>query len=621
MSYDKPNSNSLPFKFTSTGYTPPGHDSVAFGFNPPKSTQTGNLKAAINVMKANYQDETYSYVKECKKFIIGYNVYGVQIIKGKCVFGGVRDLGVEITGYSFISDTLDLIAHIKGTYRGPDQNLPAYVKVFQQGQKDLPGFLRGLLTNDLPSTLYPIPPKDLPAYLKPWPQRDLPGNIHGWEERDLGGDIYAYQFKDLPARIFAEGPKNLAARLKGWAREVIADLGGNIRGLTYEGLQALIRCKYLADLPGYIGAVEPKNLPASLYGWQELDLGGILTGVYGDYDLQAYINATGNYKNLNGYVLPVLGKNIPGNLPAYIFGSFTGDLSAIIGAIEAGNLPAYLNVLGASGDLGASIYPKFIRLAGLVSVSTLANRNLYATINSPCGASAPKDLLAYLNVVYKSELGAYIKGLRSFETAKNLGATINIENSYLTLDKLPISIILNSNVYKVLDKLPIYISMYREFKGLSASITGILTSKNLGATITADYLDAYNFENPKYKEIVRKFTYNSIEESFQVVELSFKSIVEDMFYVSATNEIVKSDRLDKWVLDVRSFFPADAKLNIKRKLHRLKYLYDMEDFESFDEAMRYAIDYVTEFPTSDLGTRIQASGGFKNLGINITGIN
>lgn len=615
MAYsNKPNSNNLPFRFTSSGYTAPNFNNIAFGFNLPRSSQTGNMKAAINVMQANYQDETYSYIKECKKFIIGYNVYGVQIIKGKCVYGGIRDLGVMITGYSFISDQKDLSAIIRGVVKRDLQGI-----IGGHYPKDLLATILGFTYSDLPAYLNPVPPRNLAAYLKPWPQRNLSGNIHGFDTEDLQGIIGTHLPKDLNGIIQVMQYGNIMARLKGWAREVIADLGGDIRGLTYEQLQAIIRCKYLSDLPAYISGVPVVNLPANIHGWQALDLQGIINGTYGDYDLQAYINASGNFKNLPAYLKSMIATEVPTNLPAYLYGYQSGNLGGVMNIIDGANLPAYIQSNIDLANLGAIITPKIVRLTALISFVTMEHKNLFAVINPLCGGSESRNLSAYLRTVYKSELFASITGHYLLERSKNLGARINYESNYLTLDKLPISITLHNNSYYVRDKLALQISLYKAARGLSARINGILIAKDLGATLTPSYLDPYNFENPKYKEIVRELRYNNIERSLQFVELSFRSIVRDMFYVSGSQEVIKMDRLDKWVLDVRSFLPADSKLRIKRRFKRFKYIHSLEDFKTLDDAIKHAIDFVTDNPIRYLNAYINPVGSYNNLTSSISG--
>jgi len=55
-------------------------------------SDTGDISAAITALENGpYQDETYTYLKRCECYIVGYGVYGVQILKGRCYYGGIRD--------------------------------------------------------------------------------------------------------------------------------------------------------------------------------------------------------------------------------------------------------------------------------------------------------------------------------------------------------------------------------------------------------------------------------------------------------------------------------------------------------------------------------------------------
>jgi hypothetical protein len=109
------------------------------------------------------------------------------------------------------------------------------------------------------------------------------------------------------------------------------------------------------------------------------------------------------------------------------------------------------------------------------------------------------------------------------------------------------------------------------------------------------------------------FKHDSTIDWNRVVELSFRSIVEDYFYVGAEGRLYKTDRLAKWKSDVKSFIPENTVLGIKRKLHRAKVVYDLKDFNNIDEAVRFAIDYVIEYGRTDLNARIAVSGGLLNL--------
>ena len=58
---------------------------------------------------------------------------------------------------------------------------------------------------------------------------------------------------------------------------------------------------------------------------------------------------------------------------------------------------------------------------------------------------------------------------------------------------------------------------------------------------------------------------------------------------------------------------------MKRKLFRFKYLNDISQYSSIDEAVRDAITYVTGELYSDVSARINPSGGFLNLFARVSG--
>jgi len=99
----------------------------------------------------------------------------------------------------------------------------------------------------------------------------------------------------------------------------------------------------------------------------------------------------------------------------------------------------------------------------------------------------------------------------------------------------------------------------------------------------------------------------------EVVEILFESIVDDYFYIEANQTVHKTDKYARWILEMDSYVPENTELGIKRKLHRMKKLYNLTRFASIDEAMRFAINYVTEYNYGNLGGAINITGGFSNL--------
>lgn len=681
----------LPFNFTERGYEAPNSTELLFNFAPTK--EFGVLKAAINVVSP-YWYETHTYPKSCPKYVIGYGSGRVQIIKGRCIYGGIRDLQGIITALPVEYSTADLPAEINGRppfstddlsasiklwVRGALKDLPsaiyglgsgdlhARLKVYQTGTKDLPADLHGWQTSDLGMTLagthdpenlralirvnrqdsydlsgaihawherflsaslgtvYPndlnaflqaVPPKDLPAYIKTWPQDVLPASTYGWQSSDLGGYIKRIYDSFLPARIFgiSDVTKDLAARIKGYALEVQEDLPASIRSFHIRDLPGIVRATYLQNITAYLFPVVPKILNARIHVWHERYLQGILNGQDYPWNLTAEIYPKGSWRLLEAQIVARKAREIYDSLTASARVWELRNLAAIISGEQAPILTAYINPLGMGADLHASIYPKMIRLTTLVNVSTMAGSDLSAIINYPCFYTGYSSISAYVYGMMKSDLMAYIRPIQYDYKPALLSAKIGFSDSYLEVDKLNLGITIYPGRCMVEDKLRFNFSILRLAAGITASIRGTLRYKDLSSYIVAEPTTKFTYDHPiKNREKVVHKTYNGVFQQFEYVEMAFKSIVKDYFYSSDGDYAWKKDRFEKWMLDVKSYLPTDLSLRLNRRLHRATTLYDLRKFDSVDDAMKFAIAYVTEYPQSDLSATIYNRGRYAVL--------
>jgi len=583
---------------------------------------------------------TYCQTLFGKRYFVGYEDGVPQYIDGRTTYRCVdflparinqvwyEDLAAFIWGQPIFHEQKDLPAYINGRrlqeYKDlgaliyPPVDLPAFIHGFDT--RDLLAYLRAFMHDDLPGNISPIPPVDLPGYLKVWPMDHLPGIIHGWQEADLGAQIDWNIADDLPASIGAHPPRNLGALLKGWVREATSDLGGNITGFTFDDLGGIIRAKYFENLGGYVFPILPKDLGAFIHGWDTKDLPAYIAGVYGANDLQAYINAYNQPVDLPAFVQIRKGVQIPRDLRAYAYGATILDqqenLGASISMHAPADLSAYLVVQGGSGDLGATILPKIIQMTTIIDLITKEHSDLNALINV-CVSSEYRNLAAFLQCSYIADLPASIEGTKNLTTYRDLVATIGYADSYISVDKLPISVEILSG-YINEDKLPIYVRIFTQQSLLRASITGTYLYDDLGAQITGTWLDEYEFDATKHTERVNDINIYGQVDWYELVEMAFSSIVDDYFYVDGENKVYKGDRLLKWVLDMRSYIPENEALGIRRKLHRVKKVHDISRFSTIDEAIRYYINWLTESRTEDLSAFINPSGGFSNLQGRIT---
>ena len=658
--YTAPSWQDVGFEFTTGGYSAPSFGNVPFQWLSTL-TQVFNLGAEITG-ETNYQDTTYSEIKNRNISALGYANPGWQILKGKTVYAGIRDLGAKIYGFTQYADlfayilgqepfvTFDLSATIRGwmeeylaafIYGIPPRDLAAYLDVQQREPADLGGYIRpwhiadlgGWLgathERDLPAILVTIPPKDLPAYLKAYPQEDLPAIIVGWAERDLGAflKVDVREYADLGALMGVYVPRDLGATIKGWCYESPYNLGANIFAYNFKDLPAIIRGKEFGVLIGIIYGIPPADLPAFLHGWQEFDLGGIIDGI------------TDKQKDLIALIAAIGGKDLPGiihgwqlfDLQALINGVFARDLPAIItgvGAIK--DLPAFILADGFA-NLGAIITPRLIKLAVLMPVHTMEYIDLGAVINlSPCYNLGIADLGAYMNILQKHDLIATIYGLGPLgANIRDLAAVIAV-GDYIydkdTVDDLTITFTTYAEAL-ALDDLPItWFDMVSPTDELSvcfkpgggckiptnllAAIIGHNPNFDLAAYINGVVQAPYIFGDPIFGpwDVDTLFTapyiYNNRVLWERLVQISFFSQVYDYFYQSVTDSLWKDDDSEKWVLNVESWLEEETYLRDRTSL-REKIVGDVTEFESVDEAIRYAIDWVISFPTKDLGAQIQ----------------
>ena len=639
--YTPPPKNNIPFRFTSGGYQPPQFNDVAFNFST-KSSQIANLSASINVMQ-RYQDSTYTFLKYCEQYVIGYHSKGVQIIKGKCYYGGIRDLGATIIAKLPPSGTSDLTAtvhsyvvsdltadiySIRGVDLGglivghPPVNLTAFIRglVF----RNLSASLNVMLYKDLSAVLNTIQPEDLSAYLKVWPQTDIYGSIYGWQEKDLGAYVNVIFSRDLSASISAHISKDLKASLKGWVIEDTHNLNASVFSYGLNDLPALIRGSEFFDLSGYLFPVLPKNLQAYIRGWQASDLSITLIGDDWPWNLTASITGSGSFSTLSANIKTVTVSGARGDLQAYILTTRgLENLSARIKTIYTSNLSAYIDTGRDIKNISASIKPKMIRLTGIISIITMEHKDLSVTISTPCFYSDFRDLSSYLRPVFLSNLGAIIRVLNPISVFSDLSVRLGYAAGYVVQDKLPINLniapALESLMYRVEDKLKLYLNIYKSTGVLNAFIFGELRSVDFPAYIYGVDLQPHDFEGYTGREKVYSHTYSQVVLDHEDVVIEFEDIVKDYIYSSGGNIVAKTDRYQHFLTKISSYYSKTTSEIFNRKLHKVKTLYDLRKFNNIDDAVKYAIEYVTSYPYASISAYINAIGKYTGITASITG--
>jgi hypothetical protein len=606
---------------------------------------SAEIQAQINSVQT-YQHETYTFLRYCEHYIVGYSTRGVQIIKGKCHYGGIRDLGGTIGGHypgdlpAWIGgvEQVDLGGEIIGEEEAgqgelgaiigahPPEDLGAIIAAHLPEDlaasirgfdfRDLSAYITALQDRDLTAEILPVPPRDLSAYLKVWPQEDLIGIIHGWDTKDLSAYMNIIGYADLPAIIGTHRPKILRAWIKGWVREATSDLGASIHSFVDKDLGAFIRSSEMLQLPAYIFAIIPRNLQGVIHGWQEANLTASISSDEYPGDLPASLNITGQFTQLTANIHGKVNQALPTDLSAYILiTQGRSDLSAYTNVKQARDLTASIDSGRGVGDLLASIYPKRIRLTGILSVVTMEHRDMSATISIPCFYSNLSDLSAYIRPVFKGDLSATLNAKGYVYAQSNLGASIGYADNTMVQDRLAISILIKPRGYRTEDKIKLLINVHRAGLSLGASITGVIRPEDLSAYINGVDVLPYNFETWKGSEIVFDTTYTQQLRDYQNVDIMFKSIVKDYYYASGSHIVAPVDRHEGFVVQIMSTYSPTGAARRGFTLHKLRELHDMRKYGSMDEAIRDAIWYVTTDFYQGLGAYINGVTPRGNSGL------
>lgn len=669
MAYTPPYCDRIPFTFTSSGYTPPLCGRVTFDLLA--QAKFGTLQAAINVMQPeNYINDTYTYVKSCQTYALGYGSGTVQIMKGKCSYGGIRDISASIIGakpnfvienlrsslYAYAASdmsafllslcttgigaslkplhrtsgtiygnlhafkSLDFGSVVDGTHFPVD--MKAGIIVRQSTYRSFPSSIYGFAVSNLsanlrivqgtfiPAVIQSIAPINLHAHLKVIELRNLSAYTRGWETGNLTAGIRQIYSESITAKVTGRDDTvgYIKSSIKGYGT-LSNYISAAILSMQCRDLGASLRATYLSNLTMYMYAVPYKNLQAFVHSWKTIDVQATIYGYEYPWQLSASIVPSGA-----GYLLPaniyaLQGRQNYTYLPSSVHSWESLLLKATLSSSNAPVLNAYINILGNATNLNSSIYPKVIRLTTVVNISTLSNSNLSAIINSPCFYTNLKNLTASIQPKFKADLSAYVKPIVYNYKPSLLSAKTGYTDSYMEVDCLRLNLTIFPNDFFTLDKYKITVNILDAAGLLSASVNGTLRYGGLNAQVSGVEIKPYTFDNAiRNTETAVNTTYNGIFIDNATIEMSFKSVVNDYYYSTDGEHLWKNDRLSRWVLDVKSFYPVNTALKLKRRLHKATMLYDLKKFVSIDEAMRYAIAHVTEVPQSALSASIFNSG-------------
>lgn len=658
VDYTPPNNDSVFFNFSEGGYQKPNFDSVDFNFS---AAQFKDLQAAVEVSQY-YYDTTYTYTKACRKIVVGYRDNGIQVIDLPCLFGGIRDFSsliacksLYVTEYQDFSSytrvlyrlSSDIIAYTRAMYTG-DLSFKTYSVAIYKGEYNLVAasrakrdssmsfssfvrqsyggsstffsymkFVQGhAIAFDLSAILFDIQPKNIAAFLNVIEIKDLYLNIDGVYFK--GVSTFYTEFN----KVLFRSTKDIQSTLYGWA---IKNLFSTIRAFWTKDLRADITSGFFAihkNLNSLIYCVTPKDFLATLHGYAASDLNAFTIFGFFPNDLPAYIDII-KFVNLRVDIVGKLGLATILNLPSYISGVNIRDFSAYIDINAAKNLAAYIDAVGKYLDLTAKIAPRTINIKRMLFVPLLEHKDLKATIQYSCKGSGFREFSSYIYPIRNKDLKAYIIGWFSgtSDNIKDLAVHINYV-SYCVQNVIELSgeghsrrhtklqlLLSKKQEYRIQD-------FYNLFGGsshalLNAYIVGHYTSSDLKATLRArpiaNFTAIPSWINPSTLEAVINLTRFEERWTRFVEMMFFTNSTEDFhyFYVSGENKIYKVDKKRTWRIHVTGYTESNDTLYRRTKVNK-KFVFNLKNYRSVDEAVRDLIDRVTLFKSKNLAALITA---------------
>lgn len=514
------------------------------------------------------------------------------------------------------------------TISGVTSDVSAYIKSFIQSYSDLSAEAKAIYYSDVNSIIHGLDTRDLSATIRAFLSSDISGFIDTHSPIDIQALLNVIEIRDIASTIMGEWPhgsvdigaefykiwnrgyKSLQTLIHGFA---IVDLPSYINAVYYSDIPANIVGGLLKDLAASIGIIPPSNLQGLIHGFDTVDLPSLLNGVYGPGDIQAFVNVVRPF-DLSARIAAYKGIETPYNLLASIVGGYSVDLAAYLGGVNPINLRAYITAIQKIIDLPATIIPSTILMKKVIQVPLLEHKDLTAIVNFMCFNSSYANLPSYLYTIHKSDLSAYIiswfggtadhlKDLKAYVNASTYTAQDRMTFSYIPevpkYTRLNLSFTAPASYY-TWDTINVRFANYRT-KDLLSSITGVLRSVNLGASLTPtwdwNYSQLPNYVKPKTHEVfinVEKFE----EQWRRFVELMFDKDGTNpfkYFYVSGTEKVYKIDRSRHWTIWADGYNKVENSLIEKANVRR-KFIFRMSDYSTMDEAIRDLIERAA-YPT------------------------
>jgi hypothetical protein len=459
--YNPPKGSNIVFNFGNSGYQPLDF----FNVNLNASFKgTSTLQAAIEVSQF-YTNSTFTYVKQCRKVVVGYTGSGIQVLNLPCLFGGIRDIGAIIQGQlsQVISGSIDLQVRVSTLLRSYT-NLSTYIKSLRTGVYDLKSYSRIFTKSiynlssysriinkyylDLSSTLIALaasPSVDLKTYIRIFSRAsyNLKSYIRIFTESShnlgtysriftkdylsLQGNLYVSFCLNLPSyiKVFQRSQNTLRSYIKTishGSRDLLTYFKLSNRGFINLPSVARTVHKDFISMSSYLLANQPVILGASLNIIEIRDILGYIKGEYrkGFFDLytefdRVTLKASRNLPiNIHSWDIRELGGIIHSNHTSDLYVEL---LAGNFGIIK--NLATFLNCISPI-NLQAYIHSYDTKNLETITIVGYQPNDLPSNITS----TQPRNLLGYIYGFKAQKIGvnlpSYIRGLEIY----NLTTTI-----------------------------------------------------------------------------------------------------------------------------------------------------------------------------------------------------
>lgn len=613
------------FTFTDNGYTEPL-------FSSSREITMSDIKASIISMSLEYD-----YLKSCHEYIVGYNLYDMQVIRTDCIYGGIRDLQSFL---HVVSHTLDLHVYIREGFVG-QLDIFKIVRAFNTGSVEIDGPIRGWakeytdLYNYIKSTSSFS--EDLQLHLNIFyaQQENLYTVVRGYSTGNIVDilntvriqheavlDIPAYlkstiqQGKDLSTivyKIFQRKQQDINKILHGWQEVQLQKL---IVAFHTLDLSIVLRSTYFNDLNGALLAILPVDISAALFSWTINDLQVCIVDSKYDGDLNFTLFGIPS-ENLNFKIYVKRGLNIIKDLSARLTNMYVFDLGGILQTIQYTNLNVFLNSTRLYSDLLVKIYPKIVHIKNHINISFLECFDLAAIVNFPCFSSMYKDLVASLVVKPSKDLKFYVYGY-DYSNILDLACSIN-SSAYLSVNTINISYfhdpqLVSTTIVRYENKQPYYTfntinlwtnTLTRDTLNLMVSVFGEPLVRDLPVFIRACSNLHYKNNNLRERFITLKLK-NNIEAFRHYVEVTFNSYARQYTYFSGEHRAYPTFKNEHWVIRVEGYELLPIGRGFEKTKVKKKYIFSLKNYNSIDEAIRDMIDRVTSMKYYDLGLFINS---------------